>query len=369
MTVDLPPEILDSALKMDAAMGENGISPELALTLVRETFGDLAATAVIAHREAALSSNGLNEPKQLPLNAQEALPELDKSLPEALRSYAEKIRESVPDGDDIAFMHTVLCQLGLPRRKTDQIRQSRVCDGVAIQVDAGSLWDGKQFVDQPLPYGAFPRLILAHLNSEALRQRSACVNVGPSASAFLRTLGTTPNGGQRGTYTMFKKQVQALAACRLTLGYSVKDRAYTLKGDIIEGFEAWTTETTGKRDMWPESIVFSDRYYENLAEHAVPVDMRALHALKGSALALDLYLMLTERLHRLRGPYTILRWHQLHGQFGTEYTGDAGVRNFKREFLKVMKRVLAVYPKANVSIVKTGIKLRHSPPPVPYKLG
>lgn len=286
MTVDLPPAILDSALKMEAAMAENGISPELALTLVRETFGEAAAAAVIQHRVLAQTSIPVTEPQQLSLSTSDALPVLDETLPQALQGYARQIRESLPDNDDIAFMHTVLCQLGLPRRKTDQQRQSRVCDGVAIQIDAGSLWDGKQFVDQPLPYGAFPRLILAHLNSEALRQRSSVVNVGPSASAFLRTLGMTPNGGQRGSYTMFKKQVQALAACRLTLGYSVKDRAYTLKGDLIEGFEAWTTETTGKRDMWPESIVFSDRYYENLSEHAVPVDMRALHALKGSALAL-----------------------------------------------------------------------------------
>lgn len=350
--------ILENAQKLQALLRDNQIAPELAFDLIRQTFGEEAVAAV----------RKTLEPKQLTLSeADNALPPLDESLPAALKGFAEKIRESVPDHDDIGFMHSILCQLGLPRRKTDATRHTRVCDSVAIQIDAGSLWDGQQFVDQPLPYGAFPRLILAYLNSEALRQRSPEISVGPSASAFLRTLGTSSTGGANGSYTMFKKQVQALAACRLTLGYSVQDKAYTLKGDIIEGFEAWTTESSGCRSMWPESIVFSDRYYENLSEHAVPVDMRALHALKGSALALDLYFMVTERLHRIRGSHTILRWHQLHAQFGTEYTGENGIRNFKREFLKVLKRVQAVYPKANIAVVKTGIRLKHSPPPVGYR--
>jgi len=360
-----------NALNMEALLSKNQIAPGLALELICTSFGDEAGDAVLQlRREQAEPSNhaaSANEPQTVE-TAKKALPVVDAGLPKALQAFAKQIRDSLPQNDNIAFMHTVLCQLGLPRRKTSEPRQSRVCDGVAIQIDAGSLWDGKQFVDQPLPYGAFPRLILAQLNSEALRQRSPTVNVGPSASAFLRTLGITPSGGANGSYTMFKKQVQALAACRLTLGYNVKDRAYTMKGDIIEGFEAWTTETTGCREMWPETVIFSDRYYENLAEHAVPVDMRALHALKGSALALDCYLMLTERLHRLKGSYTILRWHQLHAQFGSEYTGDAATRNFKREFLKVLKRVHAVYPEADIAVVKTGLRLKRSPPPVPYKV-
>ncbi|MGP9797031.1 replication protein RepA [Halomonas sp. 86] len=358
-------QIAAKALEMDALMRENGIASDLALELVRKSLGDVAAELVQSQRKGN-SQPQVTEPASPEVN-KENLP-LDPTLPASLVAFAKDIRSGLPDVDDIAFMHTVLCQLGLPRSKTDAFRHSRVCDSVAIQVDAGSLWDGEKFVDQPLPYGAFPRLILAQLNSEALRQKSPCVNVGPSASAFLRTLGITPTGGVNGSYTMFKKQVQSLAACRLTLGYSVKDRAYTLKGDIIEGFEAWTTKTTGSREMWPETVIFSDRYYENLSEHAVPVDMRALHALKGSALSLDLYMMLTERLHRLKGSHSILRWHQLHAQFGTEYTGEAGIRNFKRAFLKALSRVLAVYPKADVTVVKTGVKLKRSPPPVPYKV-
>ena len=34
-------------------------------------------------------------------------------------------------------------------------------------------------------------------------------------------------------------------------------------------------------------VTFSDDYYKSLIEHAVPQDVRAMYALKGSALAMD----------------------------------------------------------------------------------
>ena len=287
----------------------------------------------------------------------------------ALLAASRRISMTGPAGNDLAFMHTILCQVGLPRRAIEGTSFQRVCDGVGIHIQAGSLFDGEGWVEHPVPYGAMPRLVLAHLNTQALRQRSPIVDVGPSASAFLRTLGFEPAGGDRGPYTMFKRQVQALAACRITMGYSVGDTAYTVKGDLIDEFEAWTRPNGqgAGRDLWPEKIAFTQRYYDSLTQHAVPLDLRALHALKGSALALDLYAMLAERLHRVSGKSVLLHWASLRAQFGHDYHGEHGPRNFKRDFKVALKKVLAVYPKARVSVVKTGIALRPSPPPIPYR--
>lgn len=286
-----------------------------------------------------------------------------------LEKACTAITATQPASRDLAFMHTILCQLGLPRRAVAGERYERVCDGVGLQLQAGSLFDGERYVDQPIPYGAMPRMVLAHLNTQALRQQSPIVDVGPSASAFLRSLGFDPNGGARGPYTMFKKQVQALAACRITMGFSVGDSAYTIKGDLIDEFEAWTQpSSTGRgRDLWPQTITFSQRYYDSLREHAVPLDLRALHALKGSALALDLYAMLAERLHRISSKRVMLHWASLRAQFGHDYTGDNATRNFKRDFIAALKKVQAVYPKAAVSVVNTGVLMKPSPPPIPYR--
>lgn len=58
-----------------------------------------------------------------------------------------------------------------------------------------------------------------------------------------------------------------------------------------------------------------------LRESAVPLDNRAMQALKGSSLALDLYAMLAHRLHRIEGRVVQLHWHQVKDQFGQEYQG------------------------------------------------
>jgi hypothetical protein len=51
----------------------------------------------------------------------------------------------------------------------------------------------------------------------------------------------------------------------------------------------------------PGVMRLSDGYHKELMEHGVPLDYRALHALKGSALVLDVYTWLAHRLHRIEG--------------------------------------------------------------------
>ncbi|MCZ0212089.1 replication protein RepA, partial [Streptomyces sp. UMAF16] len=70
---------------------------------------------------------------------------------------------------------------------------------------------------------------------------------------------------------------------RLQLGY--KGRTYN--GQPVEQVDAWVSNReTGQRALWPGVVVLSDHYFRELVDNAVPLDNRALHALKGSALAL-----------------------------------------------------------------------------------
>jgi hypothetical protein len=48
-------------------------------------------------------------------------------------------------------------------------------------------------------------------------------------------------------------------------------------------------------------MVLSEGYFNSLIDSAVLLDNRALMALKGSALALDVYAWLAHRLHRIEG--------------------------------------------------------------------
>ncbi len=279
-----------------------------------------------------------------------------------------KIEENDPIGDELAFFHSIMCQVGLPRSKQTSLDFERTCGNAAIYLRAGKIWDGETFVQQELPYGAMPRLILSWLNTTALKNKTKEIDLGDSMSAFMSYLGLEVKGGKRGTILTFKKQIKSLAACNITLGYTINNIATTYDGKPIQQFDAWLNEKNEtQKSLWNGKITLSDEYYNTLKQRAVPIDVRALLALKKSSLAMDIYAMFADRLHRIGTRPVILHWKNLKIQFGQEYNGKEADKDFKKEYLDALKKVLVVYPRAKVTKVNTGIMLMASPPPVPYK--
>ena len=93
----------------------------------------------------------------------------------------------------------------------------------------------------------------------------------------------------------------------------------------------------------------------------MPIDLRALKALKGSPLALDIYSWLTYRMSYLRRP-CLIPWEALQTQFGADYGRP---RDFKRKFLAHLADVLHVYPAVRLSERPAGLLLRPSPTHLP----
>jgi hypothetical protein len=85
--------------------------------------------------------------------------------------------------------------------------------------------------------------------------------------------------------------------------------------------------------------VLSAEFFEELVAHPVPVDLRALRALR-PPLALDVYAWLTWRSASLERPLA-LSWPELAVQFGTR---ARRVRDFRAEFRRALRRVRLVYP-------------------------
>ncbi len=261
------------------------------------------------------------------------------------------------------FLHAILCQVGMPRKQTGSRIFERQNGHASMLLEAGRLWRRGGWVEQPLPYGTRPRLVMVHISGEAIRRRAREIEVGDSIREFLQVLDIDTNGGPRGGYTMFKKQMEALAACRLTLGMSAGDRDITINTQPIEQFEAWLHPDTDQRVMWPGVLTLSHPFYETLLEHAVPLDHAALFALKHSALTLDIYTWLAHRLCRVKKPQGVmLSWSNLKQQFGQEYHNP---KDFKKEFRQAMRQVLAVYLDAKVQEVPGGLLMKPSLPPVP----
>ena len=196
-----------------------------------------------------------------------------------------------------------------------------------------------------------------------MRQKTREIPIGGSAAQFLELMGMDTQGAR---YSNLRRQMHALAACRLQLGY----RGRTFNGQAVEQFDAWlTNKDTNQRALWPGLMVLTEHFYSSLLKGAVPLDLRALHVLKGSALALDVYAWLAYRLHRLEGRGVTVHWSSLREQFAQEYSGKDADKNFKGAFLPQLRKVLTVYPQAKVKTVRGGLLLLGSPPPIPYKRG
>jgi hypothetical protein len=266
-----------------------------------------------------------------------------------------------PTGDDMAFTHAVLCQVGLPRSKVDGREFLRQSGAAWVNVQAGVLDEGSGPVLQPLPYGAMPRLALAWVSTYAKRHNTREIPIGDTAAEFLRLMGMDDQGAR---YATLRKQMHALAACRLQLGYMGR----TFNGQPVEQFDAWVANKgANQKALWPGVMLLSEGYHKELMEHGVPLDNRALQALKGSALALDVYTWLAHRLHRIEGRPVTLYWKSLREQFAQEYQGQDADKDFKKKFLPALHAALAVYPQAKVKPVTGGLLLLPSPPPVAYK--
>lgn len=288
--------------------------------------------------------------------------ELKKSELALLKAGAV-IANNQAKGEDMAFTHPVLCQVGLPRAKVEGREFMRQSGDAWVNVQAGYLDEGKGPVLQPIPYGVMPRLALAWVATFAVRKKARQIEIGDSAAEFLRLMGMDRQGGR---YASLRTQMHALAACRLQLGF--KGRTYN--GQPVQQFDAWIADKSAEqKPLWPGVMTLSEDYYKSLIDSAVPLDNRALIALKGSALALDVYAWLAHRLHRIEGRPVILHWKSLREQFAQEYGGKDPDKNFKKEFQPVLRKVMAVYPEAKVKPVTGGLLLMSSPPPIPYKGG
>ncbi|HLN26694.1 MAG TPA: replication protein RepA [Gemmataceae bacterium] len=281
---------------------------------------------------------------------------------ERLIDAAAAIRAEPPERID--FLHSIQCQCGIPYKNPgDHVREwDRKQGGAALRIEAGSAIDPRteEYVKLGLPYGEKPRLVLIHLASEAVRTGTPVVDVEGSMTAFGRSLGMETNGQQ---LKSLKDQLARLASATVRMSVVEEGRAVQVNTQFVSAFDLWFPKQPDQRVLWPSNVRLSEEYFHTLGKHAVPLDHRAVAVLASSSMALDVYVWLAQRLHRVpAGKPQRITWAALHEQFGQ---GFARVRDFRRQFLQTLHQVQAAYPTARLSGDEVGITLQNSPPPVP----
>jgi Plasmid encoded RepA protein len=274
--------------------------------------------------------------------------------------------------NDATYIHTVLCQIGLPRMELKSLEYERQYRKAHLLITAGKLYQGKKkgYVQQCLPFGTYARLIMNILSAKAVKTSSPVVEIGRSAREFLTDeayLDKSVGGSQ---HRLMVRQMLALAACTIQLGGEYTDgRILNTQGKPFVAFEAWPDKSEKQPMLWPGVMVFSAEHFNGLINGAaVPLDQRHVLWLSknGGSLAIDIYWWLAQRLKHVRESRGIpIGWEALKEQFGQDY-GD--VRDFRKEFKRALAQVLQVYRDARVEPMVHGIRLFDSRPPIAENL-
>ncbi len=273
-----------------------------------------------------------------------------KLLAEAFAIEAEEAKEA----GAIGYMARVLTQATLPHRDPKEHIFKRTNGLLTVTIaDVG---------DVGLPYGTIPRLLLTWVTTEAVKTKSREVVLGDSLSQFMRELGMDPTGGRWGSITRLKDQMERLFSC--AIGYKVEtETEFHLSQTFIakEVHLWWDPQQPNQASLWNSYVTLSKDFFDEIIERPVPIDLRALTALKRSPMALDIYMWLTYRMSYLKRS-TAITWEQLQMQFGAGYEfSEQGRKNFRRAFKKHLKSALLVYPGARVEIARGRLILKPSP--------
>jgi hypothetical protein len=160
---------------------------------------------------------------------------------------------------EIVYQHSVLAQTSMPYKPTAARVWERSQGSVSLLIEAGRARhpDTGKWVELPLPHGEKPRLVLMHLNAEALRTGSPIIDVEGSMTAFVRSLGIHVNG--RNIRTL-RDQLARLAAAHIMLGVGPD----TTKADIIRQFRVWWPDDAQQRVLWPSVVRLDTDYFNSL---------------------------------------------------------------------------------------------------------
>ena len=270
-----------------------------------------------------------------------SLATFDRLINESLAIEAEAAKEA----GAIGFMARALVQATLPHRKVDGTEFTRTNGRFTLSLLSPSAIG--------LPYGSVPRLLLSWITTEAVRTKQRELVLGDSLSGFMSELGMLPTGGRWGSITRLKDQMTRTFACSVTCTAQLGDIWAMESVKPVDSVRLWwSPKAPDQAALWQSTITLGERFFKEIIERPVPIDMRALKALKKSPLALDIYCWLTYRMSYLSKPVSI-PWEALSGQFGADYKV---LRQFRAAFLRELKKVLVVYPDAKAVAVEAGAR-------------
>jgi hypothetical protein len=263
---------------------------------------------------------------------------------------------------DLAFQARLLVQTTLPHRKpkNDEI-YIRKNGNASLIIQSGTDERGNKI---GIPYGATARLLFAFITREAVRRQSVELVLGDTLTDFCREVGIDPQHG--GAAKMVREQLRRIFSCSIafvsttTLAGGQQGYEERLNLPIATFVKLWFGFKRGHHDdlslFGPSVVHLNTDFFEAIVHNPIPLNLSVLKLLKQSPLAIDIYSWGRYRCFRAK-ERTVISWFQLASQFGSEYKNT---RDFKRHFIREMKKVLVVAPEVKLNVVQRGLEVTPS---------
>ena len=285
---------------------------------------------------------------------------------------------AAPDSVEKGYMARQLILCTLPHSDPGNVEAwTRRTGSIALGIQSGVDFDTGRKIG--FPYGIIPRLLLFWITTEVQRTKNLpqlsvtdkrTLQLGRNLAAFMEAVGLNPRGGgKRSDAKRLHDQMDRLFSSRI--GYVEKKQDGTAEGkargsmEVSPDYELWWNKKRPEQGtLWNSYVFLGEGFYNALVECAVPVDLRALRALKRSPLALDLYAWICYAafaiVQQKRAPQFV-PWKSLMQQFGTDYSNPD---DFKRKAKLALRKIAGdgtgkagLYPGLSVKQERGGFRL------------
>lgn len=265
-----------------------------------------------------------------------------------------------PTDQDKAFLARQLVQTTLPHADPGNVPVwSRSNGSLTLTIQQGYNDDSTPVGH---PYGIIPRLLLYWLTTEAIRTKTPRLVLGDTLAAFMNDLGLDDRGkGPRSDRVRLEQQMRRLFAARISFksrleqdGHVAQVTAYM---QVAKQTVYWWSPAPAQQSaLWQSYVELDTDFFAAITANPVPVDLRALRAIKRSPLALDLYSLLTYQAFRAGkgGRARFMSWRQLQAALGTSYDR---IDNLRAAIKPALIKILAVYPGLAIGEREGGIEV------------
>lgn len=269
-----------------------------------------------------------------------------------VREFFEQREEEAAQVGATGYMVRAMTQATLPYRQASGNEFMRTNGRITLTIMTPSRAGG-------LPYGTIPRLLIAYISSEAVKNMERTVFLGRSLTGFMRTLGFQVTGGKQGSMLRFQQQARRLFTSNISVikndiaGAQIEEGCRIADKSIIW----WDPQNPAQQSLFESTVHLTERFFKEIIDSPVPINMDILREIRNSPMSMDIYFWLEARKQYLTGP-AIEPWEVLGAQFGCEFNRP---RDFRRTFIEHLQKVGPFISKEMiVDITDKGLHLKRA---------